>query len=79
LECRDVLPGGEERLLDCVLSVLGGTEDAVAVQFELTPVPFDQLGEGICVACLCPGDKIGVDEKSPIWLATAVAPVRLLV
>jgi len=74
-----VLPGGEERLLDGVLSVLGRAEDAVAVQLQLTPVPLDQLGEGIRVAGLCPGDQISVDENPPIRAASAVSPVRLLV
>jgi hypothetical protein len=74
-----VLPGGEERLLDGVLSILGRAEDAVAVQLQLTPVSLDQLGEGIRVAGPCPGDKISVDENPPIQVATAVSPVRLLV
>jgi hypothetical protein len=72
-----VLPGGEERLLDGVLSVLGGAEDAVAVQLQLTPVPLDQLGEGIGVAGLRPGDEISVDENPPIRAATAIPLVRL--
>jgi hypothetical protein len=72
-----VLPGGEERLLDRVLSVLDGAEDAVAVQLQLTPVPLDQLGEGIRVAGLRPGDEISFDGNPPIRVATAVSPVRL--
>jgi len=74
-----VLPGGEERLLDGVLSVLGRAEDAVAVQLQFAPVFPDQLGEGVRVAGLCPGDKISVDENPPIRAAGAVSPVRLLV
>jgi len=73
------MPGGEERLLDGVLGVLGRAEDAVAVQFQFTPVSLDQLGEGIRVAGLCPGDQISVDENPPIRAASAVSPVRLLV
>ena len=76
-EPGDVLPGGEERLLDGVLSVLGRAEDAVAVQLQLTPVFLDQLGEGIRVAGLRPGDQIGVDENPPIRVASAVSLVRL--
>jgi len=76
-ECTDVLPGGQERLLDGVLSVLGRAEDTVAVQLQLTPVPLDQLGKSICVAGLCPGDKISVDESPPIRVATAIPRVRL--
>jgi hypothetical protein len=72
-----VLPGGEERLLDGVLSVLSRAEDAVAVQLQLTPVPLDQLGEGIRVAGLCPGDEISVDENPPIRVATAIPLDRL--
>jgi hypothetical protein len=72
-----VLPGGEERLLDGVLSVLGRAEDAVAVQLQLTPVPLDQLGEGIRVAGLCPGDKISFDGNPPIRVTTAISLVRL--
>jgi hypothetical protein len=72
-----MLPGGQERLLDGVLSVLGRAEDAVAVQLQLPPVPFDQLGEGVRVAGLCPGDKISVDENPPIRVATAVSLARL--
>jgi hypothetical protein len=36
------------------------------VQLQLTPVPLDQLGEGIPVAGLRPGDQISVDENPPI-------------
>jgi hypothetical protein len=74
-----VLPGGEERLLNGVLSVLGRAEDTVAVQLQLTPVPLDQLREGIRVASPCPADKISFDENPPIRVATEVSPVRLLV
>jgi hypothetical protein len=79
LESGDVLPGGEECLLDGVLSVLGRAEDAVAVQLQFTPVFLDQLGESIRVAGLCPGDQISVDENAPIRVAGAVSPFRLLV
>jgi hypothetical protein len=79
LEPGDVVPGGQERLLDGVLGVLGRAEDAVAVRLQFTPVPLDQLGEGIRVAGLCPGDQISVDENPPIRIATAVSPARLLV
>jgi hypothetical protein len=72
-----VLPGGQERLLDGVLGVLGRAEDAVAVQLQLTPVSLYQLGEGIRVAGLCPGDKISFDETLPSGVATAVSSVRL--
>jgi hypothetical protein len=72
-----VLPGGEEGFLDGVLSVLDGAEDAVAVQLQLTPVPLDQLGEGIRVAGLRPGDEISFDGNPPIRVVTAVSPVRL--
>jgi hypothetical protein len=72
-----VLPGGEERLLDRVLSILDRAEDAVAVQLQLTPVPLDQLGEGIGVAGLRPGDEISFDGNPPIRVVTAVSPVRL--
>ena len=58
-----MLPGGQERLLDGVLSVLGRTEDTVTVQLQLTTVPLDQLGEGIGVTGLRPGDQIGVDDN----------------
>jgi hypothetical protein len=74
-----VLPGGEERLLDGVLGVLGRAEDAVTVQLQLTPMLLNQLGEGIRVTGLCPGDQINVDENPPIRVARAVSPVRLLV
>ena len=74
-----MLPGGEERLLNGVLSVLGRAEDAVAVQLQLTPVSLDQLREGIRVASLRPGDKISFDESPPIRVVTPVPPVRLLV
>jgi hypothetical protein len=67
-----VLPGGEERLLDGVLGVLGRAEDAVTVQLQLTPVFLDQLGEGIRVAGLCSGDQISVDENPPIRAARSV-------
>jgi hypothetical protein len=79
LEPGDVLPGGQERLLDRVLGVQGRAEDAVAVQLQLTPVPLDQLGEGIRVASLRPGDQVSVDENPPVGVASAVSPVRLLV
>jgi hypothetical protein len=79
LEPGDVLPGGQERLLDGVLGVLGRAEDAVAVQLQLTPVLLDQFGEGIRVASLRPGDQVSVDENPPIRVASAVSPVRLLV
>ena len=36
------------------------------MQLQLTPVALDQLGEGIPVAGLRPGDKIGFDENPPI-------------
>ncbi len=36
------------------------------MQLQLTPVSLDQLGEGIRVAGLCPGDKISVDGNPPI-------------
>jgi hypothetical protein len=49
------------------------------VQLQLAPVPLDQLGEGIRVAGLCPGDQISVDENPPIRVALAVSPARLLV
>jgi hypothetical protein len=74
-----VLPGSQERFLDGVLGVLGRAEDAVAVQLQLTPVSSDQLGEGIRVAGLRPGDQISIDGTPPIRLATAIPPVRLLV
>ena len=74
-----MLPGGEERLLDGVLSVLGRAEDAVAVQLQLAPVSLDQLGKSVRVAGLCPSDKISVDENPPISVATAIPPVRLTV
>jgi len=79
LEPGHVLPGGQERLLDGVLGVLGRAEDAVAVQLQLTPVLLDQRGEGIRVASLCPGDQVSVDENPPIRVARTVSPVRLLV
>jgi hypothetical protein len=79
LEPGDVLPCGQERLLNGVLSVLGRAEDAVAVQLQLTPVFFDQFGERVRVAGLCPGDQIGIDENPPIRVAGVVAPIRLLV
>ena len=60
-----MLPGGEERLLDGVLGVLDRAEEAVAVQLQLTPVSLDQLGEGIRVAGLRPGDQISIDENPP--------------
>src|SRR5262249_29651769 len=65
-EPGDVLPGGEERLLDGVLSVLGRAEHAVAVQLQLTPVSLDQPGECIGVAGLRSGDKISVDGNLPL-------------
>jgi hypothetical protein len=74
-----VLPGGEEGFLDGVLGVLGRAEDAVTVQFQLPPVSLGQLGEGIGVAGLRPGDQISVDENPPVRVASAVSPVRLLV
>ena len=74
-----MLPGGQERLLDGVLGVLRGAEDAVAVQLQLMPVSLDQFSEGIRVASLCPGDKISVDENPPIRVATAIPSVRLSV
>jgi hypothetical protein len=74
-----VLPGGQERILDGVLGVLGRAEDAVAVQLQLTPVLLDQLGEGLRVAGLGPGDQISVDENPPLRGAAAVSPVLLLV
>jgi hypothetical protein len=74
-----VPPGGQERLLDGVLGVLGRAEDAVAVQLQLTPVSLDQLREGIRVAGLCPDDQISFDGNPPIRAATAVLPVLLLV
>jgi hypothetical protein len=74
-----VLPGGEECLLDGVLSVLGRAKDAVAVQLQLTAVSLNQLSKGIRVAGLCPGDKISVDENPPIRVATAMPFFRLLV
>lgn len=45
------------------------------MKLKLMPVPFDQLGKGICVASLCPSDKIRVDENPPI---RAELPFRLL-
>jgi len=36
------------------------------VQLQLTPVFLDQLGEGIRIAGLRPGDKISFDENPPI-------------
>jgi len=72
-----VLPGSQERVLDGVFGVLGRAEDAVTVQLQLTPVSLDQLGEGIMVAGLCPGDQISVDENPPIRTASAVSPGRL--
>jgi len=36
------------------------------VQLQLTPVSLDELGEGVRVAVLCPGNEIGVDGKPPI-------------
>ena len=49
------------------------------MQLQLTPVPLDQLGEGIRVAGLCPGDQISVDENPPIRVAIAVSAVGLLI
>jgi len=60
-----VLPRCEKRLLDGVLSVLGGAKDAVAVQLKLAPVSFNQLREGIRVASLCAGDEINFDGSLP--------------
>lgn len=78
-EPGDVLPGGQECLLDGVLGVLGRAEDAVAVHLQLASVFLDQLGEGIRVAGLCPGDQVSVDENPPFPVASAGSPARLLV
>ena len=68
-----MLPGGQERLLDGVLGVLGRAEDAVAVQLQLTPVSLDQLGEGIRVAGPRPGDQFSVDENPSLRVAAALS------
>jgi len=47
------------------------------VQLKLAPVWLDQLGEGVRVASLCPGDKISFDENPPVRVANAVSPVLL--
>jgi len=47
------------------------------VHFQLTSVPFDQLGKGVRVAGLCPGDKISFDENTPIRIATAGSRAQL--
>jgi hypothetical protein len=80
-EATDVLPGGQERLLDGVLSVVDRAEEAVAVQLQLPSVYLDQLSESVRVASLRPGDKISFDENPPIpgRSGAAVSSVRLLV
>jgi len=43
------------------------------VQFQFTPVCLDQLGEGIRVTSLRPGDKISFDENPPIRVTAAAS------
>jgi hypothetical protein len=72
-----VLPGRDKGLLDRVLGVLSGAEQAVAVQLQLSPMLFDQLGEGVGVPGPGSGDEISVDGKLPLlarftWSATGI-------
>jgi hypothetical protein len=47
LEVAEVTPSGPEGLLECVLSVLQGSQGAVAVHLQLVRVALDQVAERV--------------------------------
>src|SRR6202042_2381948 len=47
-----------EGLLECVLGVLQGSQDAVAVHLQLVGVALDQVAERVVVAGPGPGDQV---------------------
>ena len=57
-ELAEVTPGGHEGLLECVLGVLQGSQDAVAVHLQLAGVALDQVAERVVVAGPSPGDQV---------------------
>ena len=57
-ELAEVTPGGHEGLLECVLGVLQGSQDAVAVHLQLVGVALDQVAERVVVAGPSPGDQV---------------------
>jgi hypothetical protein len=57
-EAPEPAPGGQQRLLERVLGVLGGAEDPVAVNLQLVPVRVDKLPERFLVAGPGPGRQV---------------------
>ena len=57
LELREASPGGEQRLLEHVLRVLGRADDPVDVQLQLTPVGVGQLAERVLVPTASTGER----------------------
>ena len=58
LELAEVTPGGHEGLLECVLGVLQGSQDAVAVHLQFVGVALDQVAERVVVAGPGPSDQV---------------------
>ena len=57
LEAGQVLPSGQQLLLQRVLGVLQRTEQPVAVRLQLTPVRCDELTERVMVSGLRPFEQ----------------------
>src|SRR5262249_19206399 len=59
LETGEAAPGGEQRVLQCVLGVLERSEHAVTVRVELAPMRIGQLPERLAVSGTRLGEHIG--------------------
>ena len=72
LEASDPAPGGQERLLDCLLGdgPIAGHEDGRAVHDIL--VPFHQVAEGVAVSILAACDGVVVDHGPGLIVAPSL-------
>src|SRR5262249_49228211 len=58
LETAQTLPSGEERVLQCILRVVDGTQDSVAMELKVAPKWFDKLAKSILVPASGSFDQI---------------------
>src|SRR6185312_9464685 len=63
LKPRQAAPGGEQRLLEQILGILGRAHDPVDVQLQLTTVGIGQLAERVLVAGTRTGEGLLVHRR----------------
>ena len=64
-QAADVAPRPDETILDSVLGELGVAQDEAGGRVQLHEQPFDERGEGIMVARLCPFDECALVHVDP--------------